>query len=230
MKGAKVTEGGSLLGLIASQGSKALPALYALLYRAMTALSSSRRSSEIGRQSHPEGWELEGWYDQLCGSVQDRSHTDGHGRIVLGFRRRRWTTRGVRLAPLPVTMIAAGIGILVFAVGREVWEFVAPQLQFIGIGLACALMSGALITLLLARERPTLDAVEAPDPEAIDPARELSDFASRCATRARRAYHLQLGLVVGVAGLLLGLVIWAIAMVSMSRLQYGIALGSGSVA
>jgi hypothetical protein len=125
-----------------------------------------------------------------------------------------------------VVLIGAGLSLLWIFAGSHAVPFVVRHRQVFALGLGAALVCSGLPLLgLMLRTVPNgkLDA------QGAEPVSELSHFADRCARRHHVAYRLQLALVVATAVLLLGLVVWSIVLVTLNRLQYGLALGGGSV-
>jgi hypothetical protein len=124
-----------------------------------------------------------------------------------------------------VALIGAGLSLLWIFAGSRAVPFLVRHRQAFALGFGAALVcSGFPLLGLMLRTAPNGRL----DPRGAEPVSELSRFADRCAQRHHVAYRLQMTLVVATALLLLGLVVWSIVLVTLNRLQYGIALGGGS--
>lgn len=134
-----------------------------------------------------------------------------------------------RWLPWPAALIGLSVVTLSAIYFREISGLIQQHWKPIGTALATAALIAGIISLSSASASRSPGVVKAPNAESQTPVIELVDFADRCARRSKRAYHVQLGLVFGVAGLLLSLVTWSVVMITMSRLTYGVALGTGSV-
>lgn len=157
--------------------------------------------------------------------LRQRAPTESGTDFTAGFsvHRARASWRGG-------AVVVFGLALLVLSFLGPLREVIAEHLKIIAAGVGIALVSGGLVAVSSGRRNSSLVRVTPPDAQAANPARELGEFADRCAGRLRRAYHLQLGLAVAVALMLAAILVWSLAMVTMDRLKYGVALGSGSLA
>jgi hypothetical protein len=128
-----------------------------------------------------------------------------------------------------VGLVGVGTSLLAIVVRRFVFPFVLKHQTAFAIGFGATCIGGGLPLLANAFRPARILPGAHLNPNAEQPVSELSKYAERCATRHHTAYRIQLGMVIAIAILLVAIVIWSVVLVTLNRLQYGVALGSGSV-
>jgi hypothetical protein len=98
----------------------------------------------------------------------------------------------------------------------------------LAVGLA-SLLASIVMTLRGAGREP-MPFVPPPDARPNVPLAEIQCLAFRAAGRLRSSYHAEIVIAIGMIALIAGILVWSVFMVGTGRLEYGTALGSGSIA
>lgn len=128
-----------------------------------------------------------------------------------------------------VTMLVMGLVLLYVLLGGQLHRLLMAYWKGVLIGLAGACLGGGAILIVREVGRKPLRNIAPPDDSTDEPLRELEALAARTVSRLRTAYRIQICLS-GLVGLVVvGVIGWAVVMVTQERLLYATAFGAGGV-